>query len=304
MAARVLVGVDGSPEARSALRWGAWYARATQSELHTVHAWQRGVRLELDQPTPCGVEDLESCIEAELRRLTDELDASTVATAWCALSGVPAAAIATYAERESVDLVVVGACGSGGARRALLGSVSRQLTESPRHAVAVVPDHRGDGEDGQDDGLDGRPLVVGTDGSDGAARAVRWAATTAARAGSDVVVVHALAPPVPDLSAREQASLLDEATRRLDEEWCAPLRATGVRYRTVVARDDARSLLRSVADAERPACVVVGSRGLGALSQRLLGSITHSLVRAVDWPVVVVPSPRDRPIWPPTGAVT
>src|SRR5690606_27740111 len=40
MSARVVVGIDGSPEARSALRWAGWYAGVTGAELHAVHAWQ------------------------------------------------------------------------------------------------------------------------------------------------------------------------------------------------------------------------------------------------------------------------
>lgn len=292
MSARVVVGIDGSPEARSALRWAGWYAGVTGAELHAVHAWQRGMALDLEGPPPCDAEDLAACIEEELQRRVAEIAGPEVIATCAALTGTPASAIVRYAERRSAELIVVGACGTGTARRALLGSVSRQLTEAPRHAVTVVPDH----EDGD---LGGRPIVVGTDGSDGAARAVRWAADTAARAGVEVVAVHAFVPPDPDMSGSEQASLIAETTRRLDEEWCGPLRTNGVRYRTVVAREDPRALLRSVADAERPACVVLGSRGLGALTQRLLGSVTHGLVRSLDWPVVIVPAPRERPIWPP-----
>lgn len=61
---------------------------------------------------------------------------------------------------------------------------------------------------------------------------------------------------------------------------------------------DPRDVLRSVARTEPPAGVVVGTRGLGPVGQRLLGSVTRSLVNDMSsWPVIVVPSPRDCLVW-------
>lgn len=295
MAGPVLVGTDGSAGSLPALRWAAWFARATRREVHLVHAWQHGGRLELGptgRPRGDGAA-LEADIAARLRALVDdELDDPAVVTECRALRGTVAESLTRQGRLQGADLVVVGARGAGGARRALLGSVSRQLTECPSHAVAVVPD-----DDGAPD-LAGRPLVVAVDGSAGSARALRWAADAAARSGAEVVAVTAFVPPIADGTPAELTSLLAEERQRLEEEWCAPLRARGVRYRTVIEPGDARDLVGRVAAAERPAGVVVGSRGLGPLSPRLLGRVTHHLVRALDRPVVIVPSARDRPIWP------
>jgi nucleotide-binding universal stress UspA family protein len=193
-------------------------------------------------------------------------------------------------------MIVVGARGAGGALRSLLGSVSRELTGCPAHVVAVVP------PDERTDDAGPRPILVGVDGSDGSARALRWAADAAARAGVDVVAVHAFTSPIPDPVRAEVTSLVRERRERLEEEWCAPLRAVDVPYRAVLEEGDARDVIRRVADEVRPICGVVGSRGLGAFSARLLGSVTHHLARELAWPVVIVPSARDRAIWPPLPA--
>jgi nucleotide-binding universal stress UspA family protein len=171
--------------------------------------------------------------------------------------------------------------------------VSRTLTTYPSHVVAVVPG------DAKEVAATVPRLVVGVDGSDGASRAVHWAADTAAAAGGDVVGVHAFECPVAGASYEEAASLSDERGQRLEVEWCAPLRAAAVPYRASVENGDPRHVLRWAAEAEQPICVVVGSRGLGAISQRVLGSVTYDLVRHLASPTIIVPSARDRVVWPP-----
>jgi nucleotide-binding universal stress UspA family protein len=95
------------------------------------------------------------------------------------------------------------------------------------------------------------------------------------------------------LSRAELNSVASEARQRLDEEWCAPLRDLDVSYRAILEHADARQTIVQIADAIHPAAVVE-SRGLGALTQRLLGSITHYLVLRLNWPAMIIPSPHDR----------
>ena len=291
----VLVGLDGSAHSLVALRWAGWCAAATGADLHVAHAWQQGPPL--DGALGAGIADaadLEAAVERRLRQLAaaELRDPGAVAGAR-ALRGEVPTALTREAARLDAGLVVVGARGAGNALRALLGSTASRLTECPVRAVAVVPD------DAEGPPRSGAGLLVGVDGSTGASRAVRWAAAVARAARRPVVAVHAFEPGVPDLTPEEGESLLGEARLRLDEEWVAPLRARGVEHRTVVEPGDPRDVLPRVADAERPAGVVVGSRGLGPISQRLLGSVTHHLLRTLAWPTVVIPAPRDCVVWSP-----
>ncbi len=290
----ILVGLDGSAGSLLALRWAAWFASSTQRGLRPAHAWQYGRPLEdslAGSAPPPDVDGLESALEDRLRELAQqELDDPTVVTECRALRGPALQALRDEAERTDASLIVVGARGTGGALRVMLGSVSRQLIHYPMRAVAVVPDY---------DVLASRkgPIVVGVDGSAGSSRALRWATDAAHRTENDVIVVHAFEPPLPDLGQDEVASLADEVRQRLDEEWCAPLRSREVPYRPLLEPGDARTVIQRVADRVQPGLVVVGSRGLGPVGQRLPGSVAHHLVRELDWPTVIVPGPRDRVVW-------
>lgn len=292
----VLVGIDGSPESLTALRWAHWFATTTGRRLRVAYAWQRGQTLADPEPEGAGPmpEPHERGARSQLQRVVlDTLGDAAAATDCVALRGDVAAALAKEACRNDADLLVVGARGRGshGTRRARLGSVSKRLIECPGCTVAVIPS-----ETVTPSG-DEWSMVVGVDGSAGSSRAVHWAAASAVMGGGDVVVVHAFQPPEPDLRRKEVASLAAEAERRLTEEWCGPLHLRGVLYTPRMERGDARHVIPALARAEQPACVVLGSRGLGALSQRLLGSVTRAVVTDAERPTVIVPAPRDCLVW-------
>jgi nucleotide-binding universal stress UspA family protein len=290
MSGPVLVGLDGSDGARNALRWAASFARATERELYVAHAWQHGGQLEdgaLDDFRCSDPAQLEADVEERLLRIAaDELGDGRV-TAAVALRGGVADALARHADRRDASLVVVGARGLGAARRLLLGSVARTLVEYPSCPVAVVPRSTPVPED---QGA-AWTILVGVDGSASASRAVRWARDVAARCGAEVVTIHALEPPSGDPSAAVLACLREEAEYRIEEEWSAPLRHAGVRYRTLVEEGDPRHVLETAALSSRPVSLVAGSRGLSGMTRRMLGSVSDHAVRNLKWPVVVVPRP-------------
>lgn len=292
MPGHVLVGIDGSDASFAALRWAAWYATTTKRELQVAHAWQRSRWLVAHlAPTPSDVTVLEAEVEKLLEAATREHVGDDVdIAAHLALRGEPADVLARRAVQDGANVLVVGARGSGGASRLLLGSVSRALTECPSHTVAVVPDSV------QLPSRTPWEIVVGIDGSDGASRAMRWALDAAQRGGGDVVAVHAFTCAA-DTPPDEEQFLLEETRRRLTDEWCAPLRFGNVAHRVVIERADARVLLQAIVDSTRPACLVLGSRGLGPVSSKLLGSVTADAVRHIECPTVIVPSARDCIYW-------
>jgi nucleotide-binding universal stress UspA family protein len=144
-------------------------------------------------------------------------------------------------------------------------------------------------------------VVVGTDGSAHAERAVVWAARQARAEGRALDVVHAFGRVgvgelawlgTPGLDQSVLARALREAGETLVAEAreIAVLEVPGLDVRTHVLETDARDAL---VEASRAAhLVVVGSRGRGPLRSLVLGSVSHSVARLGGCPVVVCRPPE------------
>lgn len=136
-----------------------------------------------------------------------------------------------------------------------------------------------------------RQIVVGVDGSDGAANALEWVATVAADLQAQVIAVHALGllehlgqSTVPAWSHR------DEILQLLENQWTLPLK--GVPFRCLVVDGNPVTALITAAKDEGAELIVVGRRGSGGYPDLLLGSTSEGLVQQALRPVVVVP-PRE-----------
>ncbi|SER71542.1 universal stress protein [Lentzea albida] len=133
-------------------------------------------------------------------------------------------------------------------------------------------------------------VVVGLDGSEAAQRAVRWAASEAARRKSSLRVVHAelpLPPDAPDLSGMARRALHEEALHWTEAAVEAALAvAPGLAVEVRVEVGSALRLLEE--ESETAALVVVGSRGLGGFAGLLLGSVAVGLSCHSRCPMVVV----------------
>jgi nucleotide-binding universal stress UspA family protein len=150
----------------------------------------------------------------------------------------------------------------------------------------------------------GGRIVVGVDGSEPSARALRWALRQAELTGGVVEAVAAWEYPqyytwggMPSLGP-DEVGTFEEAARRALEETVRKTAGPepGARIRTRVAHGQAaRALLDA---AEGAALLVLGSRGHGGFAGALLGSVGQHCIQHAHCPVVVIrgePSAEERP---------
>jgi nucleotide-binding universal stress UspA family protein len=139
---RVVVGVDGSPNAVAALAW-AMANTPAGATVEAVHAWTYHLTTYPDAAA-LSVELFEGEAQASLDRTVKE------ATELAAAAGAPAHAVVARLEYgdprtvlmeavEGADLLVLGARGHEGVAHLLVGSVTTSLAHKPVVATVVVP---------------------------------------------------------------------------------------------------------------------------------------------------------------------
>jgi nucleotide-binding universal stress UspA family protein len=136
-----------------------------------------------------------------------------------------------------------------------------------------------------------RTVVVALDGSPGSALACRWAADLATLVDARVVAVHACGL-LEAIVEQPGVDPHERLRRRMEDEWCSPLAASGARWRPLVRDGDPVGVVLAVADEEDADIVVVGSRGLGGFPEQLLGSTSTQVAQRSTRPVVIVPGPK------------
>jgi nucleotide-binding universal stress UspA family protein len=140
-----------------------------------------------------------------------------------------------------------------------------------------------------------RRILVATDGSEPADRALALAAELARSWGSGTLtLVKAVSDPVTFaptaaaglemvLDAEQQGAERDLAQR------AERLRTGGLKVETLVRVGSAPQVVAEVADAVGADLVVAGSTGKGALQRAVLGSVTTRLLHELRRPLLVVP---------------
>ncbi|HEX4821402.1 MAG TPA: universal stress protein [Acidimicrobiales bacterium] len=293
---RVVVGTDGSEHARHALRWAAKEAELRLARLSVVLVWTPPGAMSSLGPITAPI-DLSEWEQAAKEALEADL-ADAVATTGIAdpdletevVRGQPAAVLLDRA--AGADLLVVGSRGWGGFKGLLLGSVSQQCATHSDVPVAVVRF--------QSALPDTRNVVVGVDGSEGSAAALRFAILEAARRSAHLVVANGWWVDSP----RSAKDALPFVTIDRHE-----FRARSVELMEHMVDDASRALGRQVVDVEFAALeespahalvrltdnaglLVVGSRGRGGLAGLLLGSVSLRCLQQAYCAVVVVPPPE------------
>ncbi|OBI62984.1 universal stress protein [Mycobacterium sp. E796] len=281
----IVVGIDDSPAARTAVQWAVRDAELRNVPLTLVHAVSPEVRSWLRTPVPAGVMRWQ---QEHGRRLVDEaLKVVEAASRRGGPAGIQteilsSAAVPTLIDlSKEADMLVTGALGSGRWPGRLLGSVSSALLRHAHCPVAIIH------EDPATPGAGQGPVLLGVDGSPASEPATAIAFDEASRRNADLVALHAWS----DLDRSEWPEIDWPTTQSAAEEVLAERLAgwqeqyPDVRVtRAVVQAQPARRLVEQSAGAQ---LVVVGSRGRGGFAGMLVGSVGEAVAQMAQAPVIV-----------------
>ena len=136
-----------------------------------------------------------------------------------------------------------------------------------------------------------KKILLATDGSPHAEKALEYARDLALRDDAQVIVVHAV-PQVPDYLGKPEWQKL--ASRNVTEgeqvagHAAENLRKVGVDVIVEVLEGPPADAILRVADVRQPDLIVMGSRGHGEVASLLLGSVSHRVLAHTHVPVMIV----------------
>jgi nucleotide-binding universal stress UspA family protein len=141
---RIVVGVDGSPSSRAALRWAVWQAQLTGASIEAITAWQAPTLVGITAPfasaeaSDGGDGQIRASAESMLRTVVaQEVGPSTGIRVKAEVGEGSAAQLLLEAAKDAF-LVVVGSRGHGGIAGTLLGSVSQSLAQHSPCPVLII----------------------------------------------------------------------------------------------------------------------------------------------------------------------
>jgi nucleotide-binding universal stress UspA family protein len=274
---RILVGVDDSPAAQSALAWSAQLATRGDLELVVARVFVSS-QAELPPDEDALLHDQQL---AELDQWCGALGAETLGASTLLLDGDPHVELLSAAHGHHADMLVVGGGDAVRHSHVPLSSVAHHLAHHTTIPLAIVPA-----------GIAAAPehVVLGVNGSRGSLVAAEFCAELASRLGMTVTAVYAFEPFVADWVGSNSRSWQRQAETDA-RTWAAPVEKAGLRLDVDVDRDihPVAAMTRALSP-QRGSVAVVGSHSHGGLIDPHFGSVPLRLLHDTDAAVIVVPT--------------
>ena len=271
----IVLAYDGSPEADEAARWAAGTALLRGEPLLALVVVEP-----MDAPRSQGWP--ESWWEEIEQRAQDTLTAAGAADFTVERHVGKLVHTLLDAAREA-SMLVLGSPGHGRIAEIVTGSVSQSSARHARRPVVVVRHQSAAGA---------HRIIVGADDSEPSRRALDFACGLAGDTGQQVVLVRAWKPLTLPLDQRGDFPASMSATQ-LEEEEALDKSVAEARGRfpdlDIIGEFIATTPGQALVDASYTATmVVVGSRGRTALTETVLGSVSHKVLHEAQCPVAVV----------------
>ena len=278
---RVLVGTDLSATAEVATKRAAHLSDLLNAELLIVHAGR-------DQ--------------AQVEEVAKRHGGRGIAA-----SGPPAEVLVAQAEAQNADLIVVGSVGMSGTKRFMLGNVPNKVSHHAPTDVLIVK------TDPPRDDVELSKILVGTDGSPTAMRAVDMAAELAKCLGAGLSIVCVYEPPTEQELQQLRADPadpvaqwnVDRDVRGIPEEFKWKIAGAteaedvldrsaehaakiGIEAEVEAIRGNPAEELISYAERGDFDMIAVGSVGMSGAKRFMLGNVPHRISHHAPTDVLIL----------------
>ncbi len=298
---QLLVTLDGSEFGEAALPFARSIAEKARSRVNLAHVSCCDPPTDLLQNTPFQYEgvSMESYAtkhdEEQRGYLSDKVAALEEALPGVditpsLLEGYVTEALERQAREIDAKLIIMTTHGRTGVSRAWLGSVADSLVRHSTFPLLVIRPM----EDGRFPRAEFQHFLVPLDGSPVGAEILKPTIELASTMGSRITLLHVVAPqltfgarvsPVPAGNFEERHSRAEVYLFGVRER----LESSGIPTDVVIESHvaPARAILKT-AEALKVDLVAIATHGYTGVKRALLGSVTDKVLRASQWPLLLV----------------
>lgn len=274
---KILVGFNGNEPSIDAVHLAADWAKRESAELHVLAVFDL-------EPTVVFPEEQKAFFEETFRLVGDAIDYPTHPRSAVGVS--PAHALTELADREDMDMIVIGSTHHGPVGSVLAGTVATRLFGGAPCRVLIAP--RGYARSGSSQM---KYIGVGFDGSPDSWRAVKEAKALAENLEARVTLIAGYSVPYVPASTMDVAKTVREGVEDQVAR-AAEYLGSEIETTSTVKQTLASTLL--VEESSRLDLLILGSRGYGPIRRVLLGGVSSSVVRRAYCPVLILPRGDDQ----------
>jgi nucleotide-binding universal stress UspA family protein len=297
MFTKLLVPLDGSKTAEKALPYARYLAQDKNVVVELLAAvdvanMARHMSAERALHVDTMVEDAVRASEKYLQAIAGTFTAAKIKTA--VETGRPEEVIVEKGAAEEDTLITMATHGRSGMNRWLLGSVAEKVLRGATGPVLLIRAR----EDGRsEDGPPPKSLIVPLDGSDLAERVLPKAMEFAKQKNLEIVLIRAYHIPTTAYAGVEGYALpMDDLLKSMREEACeylekkvADVNKLGIAKESFTAReglpaDEVISFAKNLPGG----LIAMSTHGRSGVRRWVLGSVTETVVRHSENPVLVI----------------
>jgi nucleotide-binding universal stress UspA family protein len=297
----VLLPTDFSDSADGAVPYAVYLSTRCDATLHLFHAVVHSGELAEDEAKLAELEEdiarrMERVAKLRLGRMLTAHDFGDVPLVKAhAVCDAAAPAILTYAERNGVDLIVMGTHGRRGIRRLILGSVAEEIIRRAQCPVLTVREREADQSQ-----TTVERILAPVDFSEPSLQALAYAKHLADIYHARLQLLHVVPQLVqPSFYARRgndfmefESDIIGKAKAEMLQR-CDEVEGPEVSVEAhAVAGRPAYEIIR-FAERQQSDLIVIATQGLTGLSLFLIGSVAQRVARRAPCPVLSI-NPRRR----------
>jgi nucleotide-binding universal stress UspA family protein len=145
-----------------------------------------------------------------------------------------------------------------------------------------------------------RKILIATDGSKAAEKAVDFGVQIAGLSGAKVYAVYVIdttpyySIPLDEVWSKEVYEQLETMGNEITSDVEKAAKAAGLEAESLVLKGDPAERIIKFAEEQSVDMIVVGSHGIGGFERLVIGSVSEKVVRHAKVPVLVVREPSEQ----------